>query len=378
MEIFKSKHVGCYGVVYNDNGEVLLIKKARGAYKGQFDLPGGGIEYGESADETLKREFEEETGLRINKFKLKQIITNYVVWDLDETHQEDLQHIAIIYDVKIKKSDSDTKVTSSANHYTPSTASGQDKTASASGATAAWSIDVVKGVTLNTDGKGHVTGISVTSGKIPANPVPSNNVTGSGTSGYLTKWSGTNTITNGPQLGSSTTTFLRNDGTWATPPVGEHTHAYTVPVGGITIKTGSSDQSHITLQTLMTWLTTTKGYITPNTARSLTLYTSWNYAGNDILQLTIDGTAYELQLAGVIIEFDGTTTDYQTGTFRLRIHSSPTLSFTPASGYTQFPASHIAEYTCNGSAYSPTWKMLVDICIQSLDDTAPECRISVL
>ena len=105
MEIFKSKHVGCYGVVYNDEGEVLLIKKARGAYKGQFDLPGGGIEYGETADETLKREFEEEIGLRINKFKLKQIVTNYVVWDLDETHKEDLQHIAIIYDVKIKKSD---------------------------------------------------------------------------------------------------------------------------------------------------------------------------------------------------------------------------------------------------------------------------------
>ena len=64
----------------------------------------------------------------------------------------------------------DEHVTSSANHYSPSTASGQDKTASASGATAAWDIDVVKGVTLNTDGKGHVTGISVTSGKIPANP----------------------------------------------------------------------------------------------------------------------------------------------------------------------------------------------------------------
>lgn len=64
----------------------------------------------------------------------------------------------------------DTKVTSSTNHYTPSTASGSDITKTASGATAAWSIDVVKGVTLNTDGKGHVTGMSVTSGKIPANP----------------------------------------------------------------------------------------------------------------------------------------------------------------------------------------------------------------
>lgn len=73
--------------------------------------------------------------------------------------------------------DTNTKVTSADNHYAPSTASGQDKSASASGATAAWGIDVVKGVTLNTDGKGHVTGISVTSGKIPSNPNTDTKVT---------------------------------------------------------------------------------------------------------------------------------------------------------------------------------------------------------
>jgi alpha-L-fucosidase len=90
---------------------------------------------------------------------------------------------------KIYLSDTDTKVTSSANHYTPATASGNDKSASASGATAAWSIDVVKGVTLNTDGKGHVTGISVTSGKIPSNPNTDTNVTQTyaAASGY-TNW----------------------------------------------------------------------------------------------------------------------------------------------------------------------------------------------
>lgn len=44
-----------------------------------------------------------------------------------------------------------------------------------------------------------------------------NAVTGSGTSGYLAKFNGSKSITNGPQLGSSTTTFLRNDGNWATP-----------------------------------------------------------------------------------------------------------------------------------------------------------------
>lgn len=55
---------------------------------------------------------------------------------------------------------------------------------------------------------------------VTVTPSITNNITGSGTSGYLTKFNGANTITNGPQLGSSTTTFLRNDGTWAVPDSG--------------------------------------------------------------------------------------------------------------------------------------------------------------
>ena len=55
---------------------------------------------------------------------------------------------------------------------------------------------------------------------VTVTPSISNNVTGSGTSGYLTKFNGANTITNGPALGSDTTKFLRNDGTWASPAAG--------------------------------------------------------------------------------------------------------------------------------------------------------------
>lgn len=43
-----------------------------------------------------------------------------------------------------------------------------------------------------------------------------NNITGSGTNGYIAKFNGSNTITNGPAFGSGGT-FLRNDGQWATP-----------------------------------------------------------------------------------------------------------------------------------------------------------------
>ena len=52
---------------------------------------------------------------------------------------------------------------------------------------------------------------------VTVTPSITNNVTGSGTSGYLAKFNGANTITNGVQLGSDTTKFLRNDGTWQTP-----------------------------------------------------------------------------------------------------------------------------------------------------------------
>ena len=42
-------------------------------------------------------------------------------------------------------------------------------------------------------------------------------VAGSGTSGSLVKWDGTNSVANGPALKSGGTGFLKEDGTWATP-----------------------------------------------------------------------------------------------------------------------------------------------------------------
>lgn len=71
----------------------------------------------------------------------------------------------------------DTKVTSVGNHYTPSADSSAELSAAASGATAAWSIDVVKAVQLQRDAKGHVVSVSVTSGKLPANPNTDTKVT---------------------------------------------------------------------------------------------------------------------------------------------------------------------------------------------------------
>lgn len=64
-----------------------------------------------------------------------------------------------------------------------------------------------------------VTPAGGTATDVAITPSITNNITGSGTrtSGYIAKFSGQNTITNGPAIGTSTTTFLRNDGSWATP-----------------------------------------------------------------------------------------------------------------------------------------------------------------
>lgn len=71
----------------------------------------------------------------------------------------------------------DTKVTSVGNHYTPAADTSAELSAAASGATAAWSIDVVKAVQLQRDAKGHVVGVTVTSAKLPANPNTDTKVT---------------------------------------------------------------------------------------------------------------------------------------------------------------------------------------------------------
>lgn len=73
---------------------------------------------------------------------------------------------------------------------------------------------------------------------VTVTPSITNNITGTGTSGSLVKFNGNNTITDGPALGSATTTFLRNDGTWAIPnkqskslyafPVAEVSGSYTI------------------------------------------------------------------------------------------------------------------------------------------------------
>ena len=55
-------------IIINQKGKMLIIKRAvrkEKAYPGLWDLPGGGVEEGETLQEAATREAKEETGLDI-------------------------------------------------------------------------------------------------------------------------------------------------------------------------------------------------------------------------------------------------------------------------------------------------------------------------
>jgi ADP-ribose pyrophosphatase YjhB (NUDIX family) len=60
--------LGVSGLVVNNNGEWLVVKKRYGGLKGKWSLPAGFVEGNETADEAAVRETLEETGIKtINK-----------------------------------------------------------------------------------------------------------------------------------------------------------------------------------------------------------------------------------------------------------------------------------------------------------------------
>ncbi|MGN6515761.1 MAG: NUDIX hydrolase [Rhizomicrobium sp.] len=57
--------LGVAAVIWNDRREVLLIRRTKEPRKGQWSLPGGKVEFGESIEDALRREIREETGLEV-------------------------------------------------------------------------------------------------------------------------------------------------------------------------------------------------------------------------------------------------------------------------------------------------------------------------
>lgn len=89
----QAMRVGAYGVV-RDKEKVLLVEHATGPYMGKLALPGGKIEHGESPEQALRRELQEEVcGTFVSMHPLDNF---HVTVEVEETH---FHQIGMIYTV---------------------------------------------------------------------------------------------------------------------------------------------------------------------------------------------------------------------------------------------------------------------------------------
>lgn len=92
----RSIRFGVYAVLtYKD--KYILIQKGKGPFKGRWDLPGGKIDFGETPEQTLKREIKEETGLKLSGYKLLGVEA-YTF----EGKSEEYHHVGVMYDAEAK------------------------------------------------------------------------------------------------------------------------------------------------------------------------------------------------------------------------------------------------------------------------------------
>ena len=90
---------GVYGMAIRNN-QLLLVKQHKGPHAGKFDLPGGGIESGESVEEALRREFKEEVGMTFESMQLldnRSATTKYTNENGETVH---FHQIGLIYQIK--------------------------------------------------------------------------------------------------------------------------------------------------------------------------------------------------------------------------------------------------------------------------------------
>lgn len=69
------------------NGKILLCRRKEADY---FFFPGGHIEFGEKAEDTLKREMQEEIGMDISNLEFIGTNENYFIQGGDEHHEFNL------------------------------------------------------------------------------------------------------------------------------------------------------------------------------------------------------------------------------------------------------------------------------------------------
>lgn len=83
-----SAAVACF--LRNARGELLLVRRAKAPAKGTLDLPGGFVDMHENAEEAVRREVREETGLGVDRCRYLFSLPNLYPYAGFEVHTLDL------------------------------------------------------------------------------------------------------------------------------------------------------------------------------------------------------------------------------------------------------------------------------------------------
>ena len=74
------------GIITDDEGKVLLLRRARDPGKGKYGMPGGFVDAGESVDQALRREVQEEVNLEVTSIDyLCSLPNNYTYRGITST-----------------------------------------------------------------------------------------------------------------------------------------------------------------------------------------------------------------------------------------------------------------------------------------------------
>jgi ADP-ribose pyrophosphatase YjhB (NUDIX family) len=116
---FKSKRCESCGFVYyanpcaataafivNDRQEMLVVRRAKEPAKGTLDLPGGFVDMYETAEEGMRREIEEETGLKVEQIQYLFSSPNVYLYSGMGVHTLDMDYLVRVpEDIKVHAGD---------------------------------------------------------------------------------------------------------------------------------------------------------------------------------------------------------------------------------------------------------------------------------
>lgn len=98
FEYFLNPSAAVAAFILNSKGELLVERRKREPAKGMYDLPGGFADVGETAEEGVRREVEEETSLKVSEAKYLFSLPNVYRYSEFDVHTLDMFFLCKVSD----------------------------------------------------------------------------------------------------------------------------------------------------------------------------------------------------------------------------------------------------------------------------------------